>query len=501
MAAGKRKQMGGRKRRLTGGINALAGIALVVSIGVVVNLLVLRVPYRLRLSQLPRHRLSAASLELVGRLQGEVKVVALMSENARYRDDVLHLLREYEAAARTSTGLEIAVEEVDPLRDVGRVQSLLREYEGLQSGGRTHENTVIFDCEKRRKYVPLASLINSEMTFREDGVLTQRTVGFKGEQMLSSALRSVVESAVPRIYFLRGHGEKDPSSYDDAAGYSEVLRLLERDNMEVVTLPATEQIPEECSALVIAGPKQRLAEREVQAIRSYLERHGRVLLLQDPGVSTGLEPLLDEWGVTLGDGVVLDPRNTISGEEIVVENYGAHPAVSTMHGLISIFYLPRAVRVKERAEERADDRSRAVPLVLTTQHAWEEFSLGKQNPLQYDEGADVKGEQSLAVACERGAVGVDMNLNPTRLVVVGDSAFVSNAALSGGVGGNAAFLLGVLNWLVERDALVSVAACAPSELHLGLDSGELIRAYLRLALVLPGVIFLFGMYVYRRRRR
>jgi hypothetical protein len=69
------------------------------------------------------------------------------------------------------------------------------------------------------------------------------------------------------------------------------------------------------------------------------------------------------------------------------------------------------------------------------------------------------------------------------------------------VGGNARFLLGALNWLVERDSRVQVASCDPSELRLGMDSRELVGAYLRVGLVLPGAIALLGVYMYRRRRR
>jgi hypothetical protein len=501
MVAG--RERGNRRGwRIAGGANALVAVVLAVAIAVVLNVLVLRLPYRFKLSQFERHRLSAATEELLGRLQGEVRIVALMSEQARYHDDVRHLLHEYESAARQSTGLTITLEEVDPLRDIGSHERLLQEFDGLHADGDTHENVVVFECQGRRKYVPLSSLIQSEMTFRDDGILEQRTIGFRGEQEFSSALRSVVESVVPQLCFLHGHGEKDPLSFDEAVGYSEVARLLERDNMVVRQLQPTAQIPETCSVLVIAGPKQRLAEREVRAVRNYLDRHGRLLLLQDPGVESGLEPLLAEWGITLGDGVVLDPHNTLSGEEVVVEEYAAHPAVQAMKGLISVFYLPRAVRVDAAETKGEADRSRAVALAKTTEHAWEEFSLGRQNPLRYDQGVDLYGVQAVAAACERGSVGVDLNMNPTRLVVVGDSAFVANAALSDGVGGNAVFLLSALHWLVDREARMQVAVSDPSELRLGLETRKKrLGAYVRLGAVLPGLLLLCGLYVCRRRRQ
>ena len=97
------------------------------------------------------------------------------------------------------------------------------------------------------------------------------------------------------------------------------------------------------------------------------------------------------------------------------------------------------------------------PLALT-RDGWAELNL-TQTPARFDADTDRPAPVSVAVAVERGgASAIEMELRPTRMVVVGDSDFVSNGALQGGVGGNTDFLLNAVNWLVEREALMAISA-------------------------------------------
>src|SRR5207249_565869 len=59
---------------------------------------------------------------------------------------------------------------------------------------------------------------------------------------------------------------------------------LEQENYEVkpLVLPSAEQIPEDASALVIAGVPRPLSEHEVQILDAYLKRGGHLLALVGP---------------------------------------------------------------------------------------------------------------------------------------------------------------------------------------------------------------------------
>ena len=150
--------------------------------------------------------------------------------------------------------------------------------------------------------------------------------------------------------------------------------------------------------------------------------------------------------------------------------------------------------------QKEEDRARVSVLAATGDEGWVEHDLS-QDPPRYDEGTDQRGPVSVAVAVEKGPVGVDVKIQPTRLVIVGDSYFVSNAAMRSGVGGNASFFLSAWNWLVERESLLTVAPRPPLELRLEMNDKQWTQALLLTVVMSPSVILLLGICVWLKRRR
>jgi ABC-type uncharacterized transport system involved in gliding motility auxiliary subunit len=108
----------------------------------------------------------------------------------------------------------------------------------------------------------------------------------------------------------------------------------------------------------------------------------------------------------------------------------------------------------------------------------------------------------LALVSERGTVtGLDVEIKPTRLVVVGDSYFASNASLKTGVGGNIDFFMSALNWLLEREALMAISARDPMRVELALDRDRVRWLFLLAVLAVPGVVGVTGGMIWRKRRR
>ena len=94
------------------------------------------------------------------------------------------------------------------------------------------------------------------------------------EQDVTSTLMKVLNPQEKKVYFLSGHGEKDPSSSSDREGYSSIATALKGDNYQFdkLVLAQTKTIPADATALIIAGPKTDLLEAEVPAISDYLAR-------------------------------------------------------------------------------------------------------------------------------------------------------------------------------------------------------------------------------------
>ena len=485
-----------RGRRVVTGLNVLASVILMTVAVVLLNVLVNRLPYRLCLDAHARHELSPRTMEMLKDLQGTVEVVAFLSSNESDYDDVRALLREYEYAVAEIEGFDLNIILVNPSRDLARTRELARQYD-VKS-----EDVIVFACGGRRKYVSVENLVQYKVELTRKGV-SRRVIGFLGEQAFSSAILSVTQQKTPVIYFVGGHGEREPDDFNRQGGYSGIARIMRRDNMNVCTLQLAsgEGVPDDCSALIVAGPDRKYSNEEIHYITEYLsKRHGRVLFLLDPSVNSGLENLLQKWGVNPAKGVAAGA--TYTGHELVVGISGEHPVTRGFKNINVMFYMPRPILKSKDSAGAAADRARVTVLASTGKEGWIEHNLS-QDPPRYDKGIDTPGPVSVAVAAEKGGGlnSMEVELQPTRLVVIGDSYFVSNAALKGGLGANAALFLAVVNWLVDRDTLLRIASRPPADLNPGMSREQWKDAFMVMVLVVPGLIALFGLFVWAVRRR
>jgi ABC-type uncharacterized transport system involved in gliding motility auxiliary subunit len=489
-----------RRRRYATGLNVLLATLLAAAVFAMVNFIAYRYfDVRWDIGARRYYELSDKTRGLLGSLRSPVTVVAFFQQSRREFDDVRQLLLQYEyAAARLDVDLQ--VEFVDPDRDLSRARELARKYEVSED----EANVIVFSCEGRRKFVPAASLVDYQITL-SGRTVSKRLIGFKGEQAFSSAIQSVVQMVRPTVYFLAGHGEHDVEDSSPQTGYTRLARLIRNDNVEIKPLLLAGQrgIPDDCAALVIAGPDRRISLAETDILANYLKRNGRLLLLLDAGVTSGLEDLLVAWGVRVSQDLVVGELS-LTGRDLVVNQYGDHPITRNLNNVTTMFLQPRSVEPAESVRISADDvtdKARVTALALSGNDSWAESDIG-QSPAQFDKDADRLGPVSIAVAVEKGPPGgIDMELKPTRMVVIGESDFLCNAALESGVGGNVDFLLSSLNWILERDALLAIAPKAPGELNLDANGRQLAAALLVVIGALPAAAVALGLLVWLWRRR
>ncbi len=477
------------RQRWSAGAHAAASIALAALLTVMVNYLAARHAARADWSRSRFYSLSDKTLGLLGRLSNEVDVVVFFQPDHPLYEDVVNLLQEYRHATP-----RVRFERVDPHRDLGRAEELARTYEVREL------NSVVFANGGRSKVVRAVELAQVDPA-APPGEEDQRRL-FNGEQVFSSALQSITEGAPPVACFLRGHGERDAEDRDPYTGYSELARRLRQDHADVRTFTLAEQqgIPTDASVVIVAGPTRAFSAQEVAALRAWMERNGRLMVLLDTGPTAGLETLLEEWGVRLGADVVVDPRRTLTGLDLFVDTYGTHPISRNLRGTTSVFYMPRSVEAAGVEADAADrsDQPQATPLAFSSPDSWAETDRD-QKPAKYDKARDRLGPVSLAVAAERGAAsGAGIEIRPTRLVVFGDTDFLSNGALSGG---NLDLFLSAFNWLVEREQLLAIAPKSADEIRLVMSRGQVARLFWVVTVMLPGLAVILGAGVWLQRRQ
>ena len=483
-----------RLRRWGIGLNVLISCAALFAIVVMTNYLASRHFVRFNWTGDARFRLAPETLGVLAALTNQVKVVVLFERDVQgtLYGDVKELLREYQLMSP-----RINVEFVDYLRNSSGAARVKAQYQIQTSAD---ADRVIFDCAGRYRIVQARELSDYDLGGAFRGQRVKR-IAFKGEQFFTSAIQAVTDPKPLKAYALAGHGEHDLAS-DSSSGYRKLAALLQEKNISVEPFSLrTNDLPGDCSLLIVAGPRTRIPSEELEAIDAYLRKGGRALILLlntllTDGRRSGLERLLADWNVEVGDNVVVDRAQTRADADptLLTSEFGGHPVVNPLHGARLGLVMPRSVR-RGTANPRGADAVKVTELAFTSPSGAASVNVAGGPGV-----VETNGVIPLAAAAEKGSVaGVSPDRGATRLVVVGESVFLANVAIEGEANRDFAGL--AINWLLGRDHLLAIGPRPLREYQISLTTAE--RRNLRWILLgaMPGSALFLGLLVWVRRRK
>ena len=488
-----------RHRRLVIGANVLVQIVALLAVVVMVNWLASRHYVRFDWTKAGYYQLAGKTKQVLASLKDPVDLIVFLPPNdhrdyvEKILDDVRNLLKEFQFYGKE----KLHVEYVDPQRDLARAQQLVKQYT-LDS-----PDVIIFASRGHHKYVRLDEMVDLDTQSQEMG--ESHVKAFKGEGLFLSAIQTVTEEESPKIYFLTGHGERDPEDFDQHEGYSELARYIKRDNILVQkwNLLENQALPTDASAIVIAGPHQAFAPTELNALEQYLKGKGRLLILLDPHTQTGLEPFLKRWGVQVDDDLAMRQAGVLLGTQMldvnaVAADYAAHPITAKLADTNTEFPYARSVRRAPQPETGTTDQPRVTELAKAAPAYWGETDPDTEHAT-FDPATDIAGPLPLAVAVETSKPhGVDVDIGVTRLVVIGTSRFVDNSSLGGG---NLDFFMNSVNWLLQREQLMAVSPKVPDEFRLDMSPSQQHAVYMLVIGGLPLLVAILGIVVWLSRRK
>lgn len=481
-----------KTRQARYGTVSIVSVLVVLGILIAVNYLAARQNKRWDLTANQVYSLSEQTVKVLQGLDAPVKMTAFVATNPSQgptEDQMRSRLEEY-----TYHSPHVSIEYVD----VDRQPARAREADVQQYG------TTLVEYKGR----------------------TERVTGIS-EQDLANALIKATTGETRKVYFTQGHGEKDPTS-SDRAGFGTIAQSLTRDNygVERLVLVQQKEVPADASILVIAGPRTDFLPGELDALKSYLARGGKILCMIDPpqpgepDTVTGLTGLLAEWGITAGNDIVLDASGmgqlVGAGPEMpVAAKYNPH-AITERFEVMTAYPLARSITAVDGG---ANGRV-AQPLVETSAQSWAEADLKSltraENRVAFDAGqGDRQGPISLGAAVsapadapastaepasnEADKEAADADRKPeTRIVALGDSDFASNGYL--GFQGNRDFFMNTINWLAQQENLIAVRPREPEDRRLTLTADQQQRIMLLSIFVIPGLVLAGGVYAWWRRR-
>ncbi|HYN88643.1 MAG TPA: GldG family protein [Ardenticatenaceae bacterium] len=475
MAVGERGRAPGRFDATTSagraaryGSNALVMTLAFVGILVLLNVVAGRVAKRWDLTAEGRFSLAPQSRQILAGLREPVTVTGFFPQGDPSQAQAEDLLKEYQLAGNG----RLTYRFVDPELQPGLARQL----------GITSYPSIVF----------------------QQGDRTQ-TVFAPDEQSFTSAILKVSSDQPSTIFFLTGHGEAGPEDFSDR-GASTWREALERDNYRVATLnlAISDTVPSEAAVLVVAGPRAPLAANEIESLRSWVDGGGSMLVLAGPDTDPSLGSVLEAWGVSLGEGVVVDPSASFFGDIAtpLVASYPFHQITRDLGGLTSIFPFARPITSQAPG---------AQPLVTTSAESWAETNLENQQ-VEFNPDRDAQGPLTLALAVDpsagqaeppvEGAAGASAEAQAGRLVVFGNTDFIANRVFSMVQGslGNLDLAVNAVNWLAADEALIALRTDPGVQRQIVLTGGQGRAIFYGTTLGLPLLVLLAGGWVWWRRR-
>lgn len=343
------------------------------------------------------------------------------------------------------------------------------------------------------------------------------------EQSITNALKKVIEGRAKKVYFVQGHGERDPMGADQA-GYTGIAEALKSDNFEVekVVLAQAGKVPDDATVIVVAGPTADLLAPELEAVRAFLKRGGKLALLLDPpdkGTAAdpvGLIGLAKEWGAEVGNDLIVDASGMGqligTGPSTPIATPVRH-AITDNFRFMTAFPLARSVTPAEGAAGGPT----AQKVLETSPQSWAEGDLkglyATNRPAPNGPG-DKGGPVSVAVAASAPAADAPTpapatptapNAKPeeapkpeTRVVIVGDSDFASNRALS--IQGNREVFLNMTNWLAQQENMIAIRPRNPEDRPLTMTADQQQYVFYFTMFIVPALLIANGVRVWWRRR-
>jgi ABC-type uncharacterized transport system involved in gliding motility auxiliary subunit len=473
-----------RVRRL----NRLLQVVLIVSLLLGVNYLAMQHFKRWDLTNDQRHALAAETVAWLKELRQPVQLVVTIPSNSARADEqalyryVSRLLQNYAMHALGPDGPLLQIEYLDIFKELSRAEALYRSY-GLESA-----NAILVISGDRHRLLEAADLMRFEQ---------QRAVEFSGEAALTSALMEVTQEAAPVLYFTLGHGESIPLDAADPR-MARLANQLRSRNFAIrpLDLSRTNRIPEDAAAVVIADPQGSLSTAAVESLRAYLlERNGRLLAWVRPGIDSGLQPLLRDWGLTLPDFAVHEPDSAYRdvGGTLLLRNIGTHPITRSILEMQTTVQAGWSRPVLPRTAGPLDERLVVTPLLASSASSWAESNYLVQS-FSFNPDSDLKGPVPVAFAAERRASAqLGIQLQGGRLVVIGSADVFSSQMLASL--GNHSLLIGSLNWLVQRDRFLAIPPKPVESWQLAASEHDLRRIGTAFLMV-PFGVALFGLLIY-----
>lgn len=325
------------------------------------------------------------------------------------------------------------------------------------------------------------------------------------EQQVNAAFRKLIDGRLPKVRYLTGDLERDIDKSGErefqyhSANKNNRYSLI-NNGFDIDTLSLDYQdIPADVRILVLADPKSALSAAAMDKLHRYIDQGGNLLILGEPGKQQMLNPMLQQLGVRLTEGTLVE----VTKNEMphMVRPYVTKPfglSLAEERDLMMYRDVPDSLKMTMPGavgiERTGDSLFTARPIMIGSPQTW--LKAGKlvvdsTPPVFTPQEGDRKGTFTTMLALTRKLTNREQ-----RIIVCGDADILSNLR-SGGAG------LGrsLYSWLDDNDFLVYTPRPNPADNLLSISSKGAKTLAIVYTWVLPALVLVLAILLLIRRKR
>jgi ABC-2 type transport system permease protein len=348
-----------------------------------------------------------------------------------------------------------------------------------------YENSLIVVSGDRSKFVSIYDIFVS----RIDYYTYEQSTEFYGENCITSAIDYVTSDELPKLYVLKGHGEKEiPTTAENEISRENIL-------VEELNFLTMDAVPEDADCVLVFSPASDLTETERDKMLTYLKGGGSLFLITDyTGTDMpNLQAIYEYYGVEKMKGIVLegDPNYCVSRyNHYLLPRINSHQITSPLLDGGYYALMPLAEGLREMKNYR--DTVRISKLLTTSGSSY--FKTDVNKPPQKEEG-DEEGPFNVGMAVTENSGDRETN------IVMYTTSMMLDASVNELVAGsNMDLFINSLNWMCEREENISIRPKVITREYLTINAAASSGWSIVLVGVIPVGFLAAGIAVWFKRR-
>ncbi len=415
--------------------------------------------------------LSKETITYLDNLNDEVTIYALYKTGESYKN-FDEILSQYESHSNN-----IKVEYIDPYQNPQFVDEYKTDGEDIPVGS--------FIVKGSKKF----KVVSSEGLIEQGEAVTVNNL----EPRLTNAIIYVNDNNTPVIYTVTGHNELQVGA--------NIFKALNSSNFDILALNLLiDEIPENCTSLILTTPQNDYTTNEVNKIVTFLNNGGSAFITTDVLMGTNkpnYDSILEKFGVKKGNYLAVEADKAQYVENLPINIIPTIEDTDVTKNLLEknkVILLPTVTGI-----EATSDKSKSIKITTLLSSSYK--SYGKVNTqtqtFSFEEG-DVQGPLPLSVLVE-DSHSLDSE-QISRLIVTGTTAIVDDSINSYIGGGNSEFVVASMKYLAGEKEDVYLAPKVSQTKSLTMNFKNVVFILIYSVILVPLAILITGTIIFFRRK-